>query len=220
MAQRPVFLVSEDNIDNKIMVEFEYCPGFSIQQKQKSFKNIHNSFKKNYPTLNILEISSKSDNDLGVKLSAFNLKLNIGENKLVSIESVFQASKVFENGGPYTDIIEKSSIEAKKDIRIRESGEIISFSLRGKKYPTEPKTLFYNWIYMHALYQKHNKELFNEVIKYDAFSDIEFNPKKSLNCQAESCAMFVSLYRRNRLLEALHSMEVFEKELYYNDMLF
>lgn len=42
-----------------------------------------------------------------------------------------------------------------------------------------------------------HKELHNDLLNYNAFTDIEFNPKKSLNCQAYSVAMFVSIYKRN-----------------------
>lgn len=42
-----------------------------------------------------------------------------------------------------------------------------------------------------------HKNLHNDLLNYNAFTDIEFNPKKSLNCQAYSVAMFVSIYKRN-----------------------
>ena len=35
--------------------------------------------------------------------------------------------------------------------------------------------------------------------EHDAFTDIEFNPKKSFNCQARSCALFVALTMRSAL---------------------
>jgi len=37
---------------------------------------------------------------------------------------------------------------------------------------------------------------------YDTFTDIEFNPKRSFNCQARSCALFVALARKGLLGEA------------------
>lgn len=63
----------------------------------------------------ILEISSKSLTSLGVELSAFNLKIITKKlQKSFSVECAFQASKVFENGGPFIDLLDKTSIEAKK----------------------------------------------------------------------------------------------------------
>ena len=64
--------------------------------------------------------------------------------------------------------------------------------------------------------------LFNKILDYDAFTDIEFNPKKSLNCQARSCAVFVSLAKKNLLNIALESKEAFldilsDDPFYQND---
>ena len=56
---------------------------------------------------------------------------------------------------------------------------------------------------MNALNQ-HN-DLKDEIIKYDAFTDIEFNPKKSINCQARSAALYVWLFRNNMLDKVLSS---------------
>ena len=51
------------------------------------------------------------------------------------------------------------------------------------------------------------KELASQILKYDAFTDIEFNPDKSINCQAKSAALFVSLSKRNLLEYAMASIE-------------
>jgi hypothetical protein len=45
--------------------------------------------------------------------------------------------------------------------------------------------------------------------KIDGFTDIEFNPEKSVNCQARSCAFFVALEKRDLLDEAMSSFENF-----------
>ena len=44
--------------------------------------------------------------------------------------------------------------------------------------------------------------------EYDAFMDIEFNPAKSLNCQARAAAMYVSL-KKVGLLGCVDSIETF-----------
>lgn len=78
---------------------------------------------------------------IGKELSAFNLK-TIYEGKKISVECAFQGSKVFEKGGPYTDLYMKPSIEAKKDRRLRESGKLIKFVYKNEEYPLEPKDFF------------------------------------------------------------------------------
>ncbi|MDF2052996.1 DarT1-associated NADAR antitoxin family protein [Priestia megaterium] len=211
MAERPVFISIKDKngyikVEN---IEFEWFPGFSIKQKQQSIKSFHYNIKKLFPTLNVLEISSKSDKELGVALSAFNLMIRTKNNKMFSVETAFQASKVFEFGGPFIDLYEKTSKEAKKDPRIKNSGKLLHFQYFSRKWELEPKTLFYDWLYINAL--SSNKELVNQVVEFDAFTDIEFNPQKSINCQAKSVALYVSLYRLNLLNEALKSVEKFKE---------
>ena len=39
-----------------------------------------------------------------------------------------------------------------------------------------PKTIFYDWLYINAVLE--NPLLAAELLKYNAFTDIEFNPKK------------------------------------------
>ena len=154
----------------------------------------------------LLEVSTKSEDLLGQRLSAFNLKIktDIGE---ISIEAAFQGSKVFERGGPYKDIYEKDSYQAKKDLRIKDSGRLIGFNFFGQDWPLVPKTAFYDWLYLTAL-QPHQKYL-RKLIEYRGFTDIEFNPKKSINCQARTCALLVSLLRLNSLNEAMKSQKDF-----------
>jgi len=39
------------------------------------------------------------------------------------------------------------------------------------------------------------------VLTYRAFSDIAFNPERSINCQAYAAALYVSLYERGLLTD-------------------
>ena len=99
----------------------------------------------------LLEISSKSDLEVGQKLSAFHLKIAIGGRE-TTVECAFQGSKVFERGGPYEDLYWIASREAKRDPRIRGAGNLIGFKFEGENYPTSPATVFYDWLYFKALY--------------------------------------------------------------------
>lgn len=213
MAIRPVYVVSsEDNCFVQKNIQFEFFSGFSETQKQKSILSLHTSFLKDNKGMKVLEISSKSQNPLGISLSAFNLMIENNNGNKFSVESAFQASKVFEHGGPYRDLLRVSSKEAKKDIRLRNSGKLIAFKISGKTYKITPKTLFYNWLYINAL--NLHSDLSNQIIEYDAFTDIEFNPNRSINCQAQAAAIFVSLYRRGVLKEALKDIDSFERIVY------
>ena len=207
MAKRPVFipLGKADHLVDEVRIDFEWNPGFAPVQKKKNVSALHESAKKRglHP---LLEVSTKSEELLGQRLSAFSLKIEteIGE---LSIEAAFQGSKVFEQGGPYTDIYGKDSRGAKKDPRIKESGRLIGFNFFGQEWSLIPKTAFYDWLYLTAL--RPHQEYLKKLFEYKGFTDIEFNPQKSINCQARTCALLVSLLRLNSLDEALRSQKDF-----------
>ena len=157
----------------------------------------------------ILEISSKSTLGLGVSLSAFNLSLKIPDGRRISVECAYQGSKVFENDGPYHDLYYGSSREAKTDDRLRNSGELIAFNFCGENFPTEPKTAFYDWLYITALSQQ-EMDIIRELEAFQGFSDIVFNPNRSINCQARAAALFVSL-SKNGLIDE----QIFRDKDYY-----
>lgn len=210
MAIRPFFMISDNELYLEENCEFKFYTGFALSQKQKSIVSLHEQILKKYPNSNILEVSRKSENPLGILLSAFNLKLNINGNSY-PIENIFQSSKVFSLGGPYKDLLQVHPRDAKRDERLKSSGKLIAFELNGNTWELEPKTMFYDWLYIHALYR--NKNLINNILKYNVFTDIEFNPNKSFNCQARSVAIFVSLYHKGLLEDYLHDKNLF-KEIY------
>ena len=214
MAKRPVFeVVLRPHLFNRREVEFLFFSGFSDAQKRRCIQSLHQSYLEAYPGKKVLEISSKSEEELGVKLSAFNLQLELENGELTSVESAFQGSKVFENGGPYTDLLTASSRAAKKDARLKNSGRIVAFSFLGDTFDAEPKTGFYNWLYINAL--KRYNDLTEQLVEYDAFTDIVFNPQKSLNCQAEAAAIYVSLRRQGLLEQAMQSKDSFLDTVYF-----
>jgi len=195
MAVRPIFVpaLMGNTLVDRIPVEFEWFPGFSKEQKQRSISSLHENSVKKLGLSSILEISSKSADALGVALSAFNLKRDL-EGYASSIESLFQGSKVFVSGGPYVDIYSRSSLDAKRDPRLKTSGKLVEFDFFGERWPLFPRSAFYDWLYISTLLQHRDRLV--KLLNYDAFTDIEFNPQKSINCQAYSAALLVSLLRR------------------------
>jgi hypothetical protein len=109
------------------------------------------------------------------------------------VECAFQGGKVFAHGGPYRDLYHAEALLAKRDPRLRESGALIAFDLMGDIWPLNPTTAFYDWLYLQALVQ--NPDLAIQLPDCVGFTDIEFNPKRSLNTQARSCALYVALRR-------------------------
>ena len=76
--------------------------------------------------------------------------------------------------------------------------------------------MFYTWLYLNALIQ--NQSLADELLDFDGFTDIEFNPKKSINCQAASAAIFKSLVSKSLIEYSMKSTENFIEVLsnYYS----
>lgn len=202
MAKRLIFFPtppSSSELFREEFVDFDWVPGLAISQGRKSVINLHNAAKENLGVESILEISTRSDATLGLQLSAFNLEKLISGKKY-SVESIYQASKVFEFGGPFTDLLSGSSIDAKTDIRLKTSGKLLHHDFEGHIWPLAVSPNVYDFIYISTLLEFKGR---HEVLRYTAFTDIAYNqitfknkPGKSFNCQARSVAIYVSLANR------------------------
>jgi hypothetical protein len=189
----------------EINITFPWNPGLAPIQKKRNIAALHKAAQER-GLCPLLEVSTKSNDELGHKLSAFNLTIDTDVGML-SIESAFQGSKIFVHGGPYQELYCKSPREAKKDGRIKSSGELIGFKFLDEIWPPMPRTVFYDWLYLNAL--RTHEEYLPILLSYKGFTDIEFNPGKSINCQARACALFVSLAKLDCIDDALESQSAF-----------
>ena len=208
MESKPVFMprVGSDNLVKTDMVRIERHVGFATRQKKKTLNDLHRVIKKKYGFKNVLELSTKSGNKLSFPLSPYSLQITNDDGQKYSVENAFQASKVFEQGGPYLDLLTEKPRQARKDDRLISSGELTGYDYFGMEWGVEPLTTFYDWLYINAL--KQHPELHEEVVQYQAFTDISFNPKRSVHCAAYSLAMFVALHKRD-LLEGVEDPGTF-----------
>jgi len=181
MAERPIFIPAPDSPElvKELSMHLVWNPGFAPVQKRKNVAALHaSSAKAGYAPL--LEVSTKSEEKVGQRLSAFNLKVHSDRLGKMPLETAFQGSKVFARGGPYTDLYTVPEVrDAKRD-----------------------------WLYVTALYE-HREWLRNHILRYAGFTDIEFNPERSINCQARSCALLVTLMKNDWLDEAVGSPGAF-----------
>ena len=207
---RPIFIPNRNSIGViEQEIEFNWYMGMSLEVRRRSIRSFHEKAKEQGFN-HILEASSKSEQEIGIQLSAFFLK-NI---KGYPVENLFQSSKVFVNGGPYRDLLAVTPREAKKDSRLRESGEMVKFTFNQQDFPLEPKSLFYDWLYLNVLFSERNlalREAFFEEY-FDAFSDIEFNPQKSFSCQARTLALCVSLYENESVQDFIQEPVGFSQQ--------
>lgn len=189
MAVRPIF-ISTNDIENPFVKEeisFEWISGMSYKQKCIRRDSLKKEIAKKYDINRWLEVSTKSDKDIGIKLSALNLEL-IMKTKTMTVEDVYQGSKIIRDG------------------------KIEGFRCGNSYFENNPYGMYYDYIYMLALYQ--HPELIKQINDYIIFTDIEFNPNKSLNTQARAMAIFKTLLDNN-YLELLESQSDFKD--YYKE---
>ncbi len=208
MAERPIFVPAptEPELVKEISFRIVWNPGFAAIQKKKNIKALHKAAAvAGYSPL--LEISTKSNRKVGRHLSAFHLKVHRSGLGEIPLECAFQGSKVFEGGGPYTDLYSADVRSAKRDPRLKSSGRLVGFKFENFCFPLQPKTVFYDWLYVNAIYP--HREWLTILYRFAGFTDIEFNPDRSINCQARSCALFVALMSKNLLESAVESPGAF-----------
>lgn len=230
MAKRPVYRVlwhgpssaSEEKLSNPVettMINFRYSLGFNDATKARNVESLHEAYAEEFSSSHqalgvpkILEISSYSPSVLGKNLSAFHLTFPMKDGRFYPVENIFQTAKVFKGmDKPFNtpELLNGFPSYTKKTIRQLGKGRPLErFELNGVKYPLNPPTFFYDWVYINAL--NAHPEYHKDIMKYDAFTDIAFNPDKSVNCQAEALALFVSLSKSNLLDKALHDKEFFK----------
>ena len=198
----------------EVSVNFEWFPGFATVQKQKSELSLHLNYlaavshnkapeksemseEQNYK---ILEISSKSRNDLGKKLSAMSLKKQT-KSGLAYVESVFQSSAIYldkktsQQIGPFPEYQSIDGRTCKKTIKNLSEGMVrIGYEYDGIHFDISKghPSLFYDYIYITSLLEEQNQPMVKALLdgKYIAFTDLA---TKSINTQARSAAIFVGM---------------------------
>jgi len=215
MAERPVFIPAPESnaLVHEMFLPLTWHSGLAQVQKEKNIAALHEAAAQR-GLAPLLEISSKSTSERGRHMSAFHMTVPTKCCGRIKLELAFQGSKVFERGGPFTDLYRKGDSEigqAKRDPRLQQSGRLVGFSFEGTDFPLEPKTAFYDWLYCTFLWEY--RDWATKLYAYAGFTDIEFNPQRSINCQARSAALFLSLMKRCELDSALKSPDSFVKTL-------
>ena len=164
MATRRVFYVRDGKVHSE-EVSFRYNP----LHKKLAIASMHREISGN-----AIEVSSKSEEELGLKLSPCNLKLHG-----FPVENVFQASKVFQFGGPYVDLLEVSTRKAKRDERLKRSGQLIAYEYNGERWCSCLKILFYEYICICAVRETFSTKDLMKLLEYEYFTDINY--KKAIN---------------------------------------
>ena len=211
MVTRPVFSPMTDRVGVEVTdsAPFVWSPGFAFAQKQKNVAALHEAIRNANAEKHPLEVSSKSSIPLGVNLSAFNLGTWAG-GKFYTVESVYQASKVFAGGvGPFPELYGENPAEVRNKIRDIGNVRLIAYKTGEVVWNLNPTRAFYDWVYCRALHK--NQVLVANLNEFNCFTDIAFNPVRSLNCQAYAVSLYLSLAANGVLEEALSNRDAFLK---------
>ena len=208
MATRPVFIATREEPIHvqSLDVDFHWLPGQSTSRKKERVRSLHDAAKRQ-GLVPLLEISTKSDDALGRSLSAFNLEFQSSTHGTLTVESAFQGSKIFASGGPHTEVYRLSPVAGRRFLESVDTRQLVGFEFEGATWPLRPRSAFYDWLYVRALLQNLSKA--TNLAHFKGFTDIEFNPGKSLNCQARAAALFVALDALQLLPELVDSPEEF-----------
>lgn len=206
MAIRRVYYLANNKVDF-FDFEIKWKSGFGKKSRIENINMLHSKIASTFNVSpdRILEVSTNSENTLGRKLSSFNLELEVNGNKY-KVESAYQSSKKFETLlgiKSFSEYIKEKPGIIKSKIRGMDPKTLIGFNFLGVSYNLNPKYMFYDWLYVRAIHQQPN--MFNKLFDYDYFTDIEFNPEKSINCQARSVVLYIWLMKKSRVDEYIMS---------------
>ena len=206
MAERPVFLPKNSwPFYTTEEVSFKWYAGFALIQKRRNIEGIHEAYLTLHPQARLLEASSKSANPFGESLSPFYLEGELDGRKY-PVECIFQASKVFQKGGPFPQLLDMPAVKAKTTSLTKSAGPLLYYEYAGERWPLDPRGWLFNYIYLKAL-QGHPEKL-AEIEGYTGFTDVAMSPKGS-TCQAEALAMALGLRHKGLFDEALASIPDF-----------
>jgi len=214
MANRPIFIAGglSGVLYEEISLQFKWHSGFAPSQKRKSMHELHDAARE-IGLEKILEVSTKSEHELGQRLSAFRLDVSLS-GITSKIECIYQGSKTFEKGGPFPELTKVRPIEAKRFFKDKNLGNITHFEFENKRYENLPFHAFYDWLFLRALSDKENVEYLSKNLpKIDGFSDIEFNPSRSINTQARSMAIIKTLIARDEIHDCANDFDYFRDHL-------
>jgi hypothetical protein len=203
MVIRSVYYIKNNSVV-KENFDIKWVSGLALTQKQQNIETLHYAISDRFSVGpgRILEVSTKSKTELGRLLSSFNIKLKINDYDYV-FESVYQSSKVFQDGIfdtiQHEEWLKLDGYEAKKrsqEIKL----PLVEFRFNQRSFPLEPKTMFFDWLYISCIKQYNLSFLINQ---YDYFTDIEFNPEKMVSTQANSLCKYKWLIEHDLVEEYL-----------------
>lgn len=208
MAVRKVFLsLTEYPYVKEISVTFPWLNG----AKQQNVQAVLDAFHDVYPDVPALEVSLASSQPEGIGAAAMKLPFCLKTQQDVPVGMVYEASKVFADGGPYPELLQLPSRKRGKNCPQPKDGKCIGYRLEETDYPVQPYPYaFFNWLYGCTL--RRNPEQAGGVLKFGAFSDLDLgSSKKDRNSPARAAAVYAGLAAAGKL-DCYESFEAFVRQ--------
>ena len=147
--------------------------------------------------LRVLELSSRSEEPLGQRLSAMHLRAAGPDgDRGLPVESVYQAAKCYGAGGPDEQPLRNGFDAKRHDRERRTAGPLRGFHHRGTFWPAASGSAFYDRLWIQAAL---GTGASRELGRFDAYTDQFHRPGQAVACQARSAAMLVGLDRAREL---------------------
>lgn len=207
-VRKAYFPVPEFPYFKEAPVAFRWVNGSRHQNSQVVLDAFHGI----YPDTPALEVSLASRQPEGIAAAAMKLPLRLETlPQEVPVGIVYEASRVFENGGPYEELLQCSRQKVQKDHRLQQSGACTGYRLEGRDYLTEPYPYaFFNWLYGCALRQHPDRA--GNILNFGAFLDLDLgSAKKDKNSPARAAAVYAGLSAAGKL-DCLDSYAAFVAE--------
>ncbi len=139
------------------------------------------------PPGRVLEISSRSSQQLGRDLSAMNLRA-AGDPRGRTVEAVYQAAKCYGDGGPDDAHCESGYAAKRRDRERRRAGPLAGFEHEGVRWRTDTGSAFYDRLWARSALAGRGEAVVARLQEYDAFSD-QFHRPGAVACQAKAAAI-------------------------------
>jgi len=210
MAIRPVFVPDTDPDHARLFheheVDFQWKPGRSPERKKANIVKLHvAAMHRNLGPL--LDVSSDSNDPLGVHACASNLAVEDDRSFLIPLMAVYQGSQVFTGGGPFTDLHLKQEDEIVGDKRLTSSGKHVGFRFMDLEWGAKSGTMFYDWLAIHAIHRY--RKLRTGIRRFKGFTEVDCLSRGKTISHARACALYVALAGKKLLDEVIDSQEFF-----------
>lgn len=167
MSKKKAYYIDSDGRVCCKVLDFAHSTKNNIDKK-KAINSIERKLEKlEGKEINHLDINIRNPNPLARKLAPYHISL--GDCK---VESIYQASKMFDAGGPYLDLERKPVAKAMNDPRIQNSGNVIDIFYDGEYWGND-REFFYDYLYILAAKESIDNEELKNLLKYDYFTDVE-----------------------------------------------